>query len=87
MYTDYINIKVHLYKKKYYTAYTKYFDYFIYSKSKNLIDCLFEIKSKLNVIYHKKNLLVLFTYLYYDPNDDDYYPLFTDTFNNLIRIF
>lgn len=88
MYNDYINIKVQLHhKKKYYTASTKYFNNFIYSKSKNLMSCLFNIKSKLNMIYHKAITLVLFTYFYYDPHDNKYYPLYTDTFNNLIRVF
>lgn len=87
MYKDYINIKVHLHKKKYYIAYTKYLNYYVSSKSKNLFDCLCEIKSKLNVIYHKTNILVLYTYLYYDPSDNNYHPLHTDTFNNIIRIF
>ncbi len=87
MYTDYINIKVRLHKKKYYTAYTKYLNHFIFSKSNNLLDCLFEIKSKLNIVYHKATIIVLFTYFYYDPIDNNYHPLYTDTFNNLIRIF
>lgn len=88
MYKEYINIKVYLHnKKKIYIASTKYFHYSISSKSTNLLDCLFEIKSKLNIIYHKSNILVLFTYLYYDSKDLEYRPLHTDTFNNLIRIF
>jgi hypothetical protein len=88
MYNNYINIKVKLHhKKKYYTASTNYFNYFVYCKSDNLMNCLFEIKSKLNIIYHKANTLVLFTYFYYDPLDNNYYPLYTDTFNNLISVF
>lgn len=85
MYKDYINIKVRLHKNKYYIAHINYFNCFIYSKSKDLIDCLFQIRTKLNLFYHKTQLLVFFTYLYYDPDDNKYYPMYTDTFNNFIK--
>jgi hypothetical protein len=87
MYKNYINIKVRLHKNGYYIAYTKYFNRTIYSKSDDLMDCLFQIKAKLNIFYHKTQHLVLYTYLYYDPNDDNYHPLYTDIFNNFIKLF
>lgn len=85
MYKGYININIRLQKKKY-IAYIYYFDRLLFVKSTNLMDCLFQIKSKINCIYNKNNILTLFTYLYYDNESDEWLPIYTDVFNNLIKL-
>ena len=85
MHIGYININIHLQKTGYF-AYTYYFNRLICAKSPSFMDCLFQIKSKMICLYHKDKILTLFTYLYYDKQTDEWQPIYTDVFNNLINL-
>ena len=86
MYKDYININVHLNKdKKTYIAYVPFYNRTLSTTSRNLFNCLFKMKSRLNIFFHKSVSEILFTYLYFDDESNVWLPLYTDKFNQMIQ--